>query len=88
VAIWNMPRRLRWGGVLLRGLYLINSLSLSANYQFMSTILKKKSSKKNISRKFNQAINRKGVDTTKYCGVIKLSYDALTIQKELRNEWE
>lgn len=54
----------------------------------MSTILKKKSSKKNISRKFNQAINSKGVDTTKYCGVIKLSYDALTIQKELRNEWE
>lgn len=54
----------------------------------MSTILKKKSSKKNISRKFNQAINRKGVDTTKYCGVIKLSDDALTIQKELRNEWE
>lgn len=80
--------RLPLGGALPQGLYLINSLSLLANYQFMSTILKKKSSKKNISKKFNQAINRKGVDTTKYCGVIKLSDDALAIQKELRNEWE
>jgi hypothetical protein len=80
--------RLRWGGALLQGLYLINSLSLLANYLFMSTILKKKSSKRDISKTFNKAINRKGVDTAKYCGVIKLSNDALAIQKELRNEWE
>jgi len=53
----------------------------------MATVIKKKSSKKDISRKFNKAINVKGVDTRKYCGVIKLSKDPLAIQKELRNEW-
>ncbi|MBI1768804.1 MAG: hypothetical protein HY015_07035 [Bacteroidetes bacterium] len=54
----------------------------------MATIIKKKSSKRDIARKFNKAISSKGVDTRKYCGVIKLSKDPLTIQKELRDEWE
>ncbi|MDZ7648403.1 MAG: hypothetical protein U5K54_15125 [Cytophagales bacterium] len=54
----------------------------------MATIIKKRSSQKDKARKFNKAINLKGVDTSKYCGVIKLSKDPLTIQKELRNEWE
>lgn len=54
----------------------------------MSTIIKKKSTKKEISEKFEKAIRSKGVDTRKYCGVIRLSKDPLAIQKELRNEWE
>ena len=54
----------------------------------MVTIIKKKSSTKEINKKFAKAIITKGVDTLKFCGVIKLSKDALTIQKELRNEGE
>jgi hypothetical protein len=54
----------------------------------MATVIKRKEGRKNISRKFNKALSSKGVDTHKYCGVIKLSKDPLVIQKELRNEWE
>jgi len=48
----------------------------------------KKSKRKNIFRIFNKAVSSKGVDTKKYCGVIKLTKDPLTIQKQLRDEWE
>jgi hypothetical protein len=54
----------------------------------MATIIKKKSGKRNISKIFNRAVASKGVDTRKYCGVIKLKKDPLVIQKELRDEWE
>jgi len=54
----------------------------------MATIIKKKSEKKNLSKLFNKALLSKGVDTRKYCGVIKLKRDPLLIQKELRYEWE
>lgn len=54
----------------------------------MAVVIKKKSGKKLISRKFNKAMEMKGVNTKKYCGVIKLDRDPLQIQKELRNEWE
>lgn len=54
----------------------------------MATIIKKKSDTKSISRKFKRAITSKGIDTKKYCGVIKLTRDPLAIQKELRDEWE
>lgn len=30
----------------------------------------------------------KGAATKKFCGVIKLKEDALTIQKRLRDEWD
>lgn len=49
------------------------------------------------TRKKDQRIKRirrqksdveKGVDTKKFCGVIKLKEDALTIQKKLRDEWQ
>ncbi len=30
----------------------------------------------------------KGVDTLKYCGIIKLSESPLAIQKRLRDEWD
>lgn len=45
----------------------------------------KKSDQKSISRKFKKAFTIKGVDTKKYCGVIKLTKDALAIQKEIRD---
>lgn len=54
----------------------------------MATVIKKKSDKKSISKQFNKALISKGVDTRKYCGVIKLTRDPLAIQKELRDEWE
>ncbi len=54
----------------------------------MVTIIKKKQNKLDIAKKFSKAIMQKGVDTHKYCGVIKLSKDPLIIQKELRDEWE
>jgi hypothetical protein len=54
----------------------------------MATVIKKKLSRKEISKKFNKAISLHGVDTHKYCGVIKISKDPLAIQKELRDEWE
>ena len=54
----------------------------------MATVIKKKTQKRDISKRFNKAISSKGVDTHKYCGVITLTRDPLTIQKELRNEWE
>ena len=30
----------------------------------------------------------KSVDTKKFCGVIKLKEDPMTIQKKLRDEWQ
>jgi len=54
----------------------------------MATIIKKKSKRKEISKLFNKVISSKGVNTKKYCGVIKLTKDPLIIQKELRDEWE
>lgn len=30
----------------------------------------------------------KGVDTKKFCGVIKLKEDPLAVQKRLRDEWK
>jgi hypothetical protein len=49
------------------------------------------------ARKKDQKIKRvrrqksdveKGVDTKKFCGVIKIREDPLTIQKKLRDEWQ
>jgi predicted transcriptional regulator len=41
---------------------------------------------KNIHRQKSDVARK--VDTMKYCGVIKLKEDPLTIQKKLRNEWQ
>jgi hypothetical protein len=54
----------------------------------MATIIKRKSEKKDRSKLFDRALISKGVDTRKYCGVIKLKKDPLAIQKGLRDEWE
>jgi hypothetical protein len=31
---------------------------------------------------------QRGVDTLRYCGVLKLKEDPLAIQKKLRDEWQ
>ncbi|MCX8492054.1 MAG: hypothetical protein ORN54_13415 [Cyclobacteriaceae bacterium] len=54
----------------------------------MSTVINKKLNKKSIPKKFSKVISQTGVDTRKYCGIIKLSKDPLVVQKELRNEWD
>lgn len=56
----------------------------------MVLVLKKGASKKEIAaiRKKLNRLPDKGVDTKKYCGVIKLKVDPLEIQKKMRNEWD
>jgi hypothetical protein len=54
----------------------------------VSIVVNKKLNKKSIPKKFNKAISQTGVDTRKYCGVIKLFKDPLAIQKKIRNEWD
>ncbi len=47
---------------------------------------KNKIKNKIIKIRKNRTI-KKGVDTSKFCGTVKFSEDALAIQKRLRNEW-
>ncbi len=57
----------------------------------MVTVLKSgatKSSIQAILKKLGSKRSKKGFEAHKFCGVIKLSEDALNIQKRLRNEWE
>ncbi len=57
----------------------------------MVTVLKQGSAPKIISELLAKLFERKtvkGIDTHKYCGVLKLDEDALDIQKKLRDEWE
>ncbi len=57
----------------------------------MALVLKKGASKKEIeeiNKQLSQTPSRKQLDAKKYCGVIKLKEDPLTIQKKLRDEWE
>lgn len=55
---------------------------------FMVLVLKKGASKQRMSAILKKLQTKKGVDTKKYCGTIKLKQDALVIQKQLRDEWE
>ena len=54
----------------------------------MVTVIKKGSDKKKASQQIKKALKTKGVDTHKYCGVIKLKEDPLIIQKRMWDEWE
>jgi hypothetical protein len=56
----------------------------------MVLVLKKGAGKKDIAaiRKKLEKLPGKGVDTKKYCGVIKLKEDPLVMQKKMRDEWE
>ena len=52
-------------------------------------ILNKKTSRKEMERMLKRLSGRKkGIDTLKYCRIIKLKEDPLLIQKRLRDEWE
>jgi hypothetical protein len=53
----------------------------------MVTVIKKGSSKSSILRLLNKIQSKRGVNVKKYCGVLKLKTDPLTIQRSLRNEW-
>lgn len=56
----------------------------------MVLILKKKGGKKQLKNLQTQLedLASKGVDTKKFCGVIKLKEDPLDIQKKMRDEWK
>lgn len=57
----------------------------------MVLVLNKGASKKDIDR-INKQLSAiesgKKLDAKKYCDVIKLKEDPLTIQRKLRDEWE
>jgi uncharacterized protein (UPF0335 family) len=57
----------------------------------MVLVLKKGAAKHEIAALEKQLYTRKasaGFDAKKYNGVLKLKQDPLTIQKQLRDEWE
>lgn len=54
----------------------------------MVMVLKKGATKKQIDDLSKKLFKKTtGVNTKKFCGVIKLKEDPLTIQKQMRNEW-
>jgi hypothetical protein len=53
----------------------------------MITTIKKGWDKNHNEKLLNKELETKGVNTKKYCGVIKLKEDTLVIQKHLRIEW-
>ena len=55
----------------------------------MVITIKKGTKPEKINSQLSKLIDKKsGVDTRKYCGVIKLKEDAMKIQKRMRDEWE
>jgi hypothetical protein len=54
----------------------------------MMLILKNGTSSREMDEIHKKFRITRGVDTKKFCGVIKLKHDPLTIQKQMRNEWE
>lgn len=53
----------------------------------MVVVLKKGATKKEMADVVAKLPGSKGVDTKKFCGVIKLNEDSLVIQKKMRDEW-
>jgi len=54
----------------------------------MVLVLKRGASKKDMDNISAKLRGTKGVDTKKFCGVIKLKEDPLAIQKKMRDEWQ
>ena len=57
----------------------------------MTVVLKKNIEKvefEKILKEINQSKKSKGVDTSRFCGILNLKNDPLTIQKEMRDEWK
>lgn len=57
---------------------------------FMTTILKSGEPIEELRKKLDKAISKKtkGVDTSKYSGILKSDLDPLEYQKKMRDEWE
>lgn len=53
----------------------------------MVLVLKNGATKQQMQSLTKKIKKANGVDTRKYCGVIKLKHDPLEIQKQMRNEW-
>ena len=53
----------------------------------MVVTIKKGDSKKTIERKLKSLPKKKGFDSYKYLGKVKVEGDGLTIQREMRNGW-
>lgn len=53
----------------------------------MVIVIEQGTSKEKLERLLKKMKTKKGVNTKKYCGVIKLKEDPLQIQKQLRDEW-
>lgn len=56
----------------------------------MVTVIKQGSTQKTLNELLVKLFEKKktqGVDTHKYCGVLTLEEDGLSIQKSLRDEW-
>jgi hypothetical protein len=54
----------------------------------MVTVIKKGTSKKSIKHLVKKTQVKKGIDSKKYSGVLKLKEHPLDIQKQMRDEWE
>ncbi|MDX2002415.1 MAG: hypothetical protein SFW35_08280 [Chitinophagales bacterium] len=54
----------------------------------MVTVIKKGSDVRTIRKALTKLKPGKGFDAKKYCGLLKLREDPLSIQKRLRDEWE
>lgn len=65
----------------------INLLNLLSVIKVMVIVIQQGTSKEKIEALLKKLKGKKGVDTKKYCGVLKLKEDPLSIQKQLRDEW-
>jgi hypothetical protein len=54
----------------------------------MVTVIKKGVNKSTLKQLVKKTQSKKGMDTKKFNGVIKLKEHPLDIQKKLRDEWE
>lgn len=56
----------------------------------MVTVIKSGANKQIIAKRLETLYKapKKGFDAKKFCGILKLEEDPLTIQKRLRDEWE
>ena len=53
----------------------------------MVLVIKHGTTAKKLSKLLKKMKTKKGLDTKKYSGVLKLKEDPMQIQKQLRNEW-
>ena len=54
----------------------------------MVSVIDKNTTAEQLKAAINKTRSKRGVNTLKYCGVIKLKESPLAIQKRMRNEWK